>query len=76
MVTNSDPSLPEAKRAPRDSELPAAVWGFAGGGLLLSLPKQNVDQCLQLLAKEGFASACVIGEVLPANDAEKPVGIA
>lgn len=50
-------------------------WAPAGGGLLLSIPTQNVDQCLRLLAKEGFPQACVIGEVLPADDKLKPLCI-
>eukprot|EP00884_Botryococcus_braunii_P018935 jgi/Botrbrau1/5725/Bobra.0134s0002.1 len=59
----------------RHSAWPLLFDPQTGGGLILSLPKQNVGKCLQLLAKEGFASACVIGEVLPANNAEKPVSI-
>lgn len=39
----------------------------------MSIPTDNVDTCLQLLAKEGFAAASVIGEVQHLEGGGKPV---
>jgi hydrogenase maturation factor len=41
----------------------------------VSVAAEDADRFLKLLAKEGFASASLIGEVLASDDALKPICI-
>ncbi|MEK7435346.1 MAG: AIR synthase-related protein, partial [Pseudomonadota bacterium] len=46
------------------------------GGLLASVPKQNVAACLQALRALGYVHATAIGRVLPQGEALEPIVLA
>ncbi len=43
------------------------------GGLLAGVPAQNAQQCVNELKRNGYANACIVGEIAAKNDAQASI---
>jgi len=65
----------EIEAASKHPAFPLLFDPQTAGGLIAGVPDGEVEGCLKSLKANGYANACIIGEICALSDAEAPIGL-